>query len=73
LTIVGATHRDQVPDILKAGDIKLDADTMKAIDKVTRDILYPMGWTPRAHEKFVGHIRIDWVMIVPRETKGRRS
>lgn len=42
-TIVGATHRDQVPDILKAGEIKLDADTMKAIDRVTKDILYPMG------------------------------
>lgn len=25
------------------GRLHLDADMMKAIDKVTRDILYPMG------------------------------
>ena len=42
-TIVGATHIDQVPDILAAGDVTLDADTMKKIDAVTKDILYPMG------------------------------
>jgi len=42
-TIVGATHIDQVPDIVAAGDVTLDADTMKKIDAVTKDILYPMG------------------------------
>ena len=42
-TIVGATTAEQVPDILAAAEVTLDAETMKAIDKVTKDILYPMG------------------------------
>jgi aryl-alcohol dehydrogenase-like predicted oxidoreductase len=42
-TIVGATHIDQVADILAAAEVTLDADTMKKIDAVTKDILYPMG------------------------------
>lgn len=42
-TIVGATHADQVGDILKAADLTLDAETMKAIDKVSKEIMYPMG------------------------------
>ena len=42
-TIVGASHFDQVADILAAGEITLDADVMKKIDAVTKDILYPMG------------------------------
>jgi len=42
-TIVGATHEDQVDDILAAGDLTLDADVMKKIDGVTKELLYPMG------------------------------
>jgi len=42
-TIVGVTHTDQVPDILKAADVKLSPETMKAIDAVTKEIMYPMG------------------------------
>ena len=42
-TIIGATHADQVPDILKAGAVKLSPETMKAIDAVTKEIMYPMG------------------------------
>ena len=42
-TIVGATHEDQVPDILAAADVTLSPETMKAIDGVTKEILYPMG------------------------------
>jgi aryl-alcohol dehydrogenase-like predicted oxidoreductase len=42
-TIVGATHEDQLPDIFAAADLKLAPETMKAIDAVTKDILYPMG------------------------------
>ena len=42
-TIVGATHPDQVPDILAAADVTLDAATMKAIDAVSKEIMYPMG------------------------------
>ena len=34
---------DQVDDILAAGDLTLDADVMKKIDAVTKEILYPMG------------------------------
>ena len=42
-TIVGATHVDQVDDILAAADLTLDAEVMKKIDAVTKEILYPMG------------------------------
>lgn len=42
-TIVGASHEDQLDDIFAAADLVLDADTMKAIDAVTKDILYQMG------------------------------
>ena len=42
-TIVGVTHEDQLPDILAAADLVLDDDVMKAIDAVTKEILYPMG------------------------------
>ncbi len=42
-TIVGATHPDQMPDILAAADITLSAETMKEIKAVTTEIRYPMG------------------------------
>ncbi len=42
-TIVGATHEDQLPDIFAAADLKLAPEVMKAVDAVTKDILYPMG------------------------------
>lgn len=42
-TIVGATHEDQLDEIFAAGDLDLDAETMKKIDAVTKEILYPMG------------------------------
>lgn len=42
-TIVGATHPDQLDDILAAADLTLDADTMRKIDAVSKEILYPMG------------------------------
>jgi aryl-alcohol dehydrogenase-like predicted oxidoreductase len=42
-TIVGATHIDQVDDILAAADLKLSPEVMKAIDAVSKEILYPMG------------------------------
>jgi len=42
-TIVGATHEDQVDDIIAAGDLTLTDEVMKAIDAVTKEILYPMG------------------------------
>ncbi len=42
-TIVGATHADQVPDILKAAEVTLDAETLKKIDAVSKEIMYPMG------------------------------
>jgi aryl-alcohol dehydrogenase-like predicted oxidoreductase len=41
-TIVGATHADQVHDILAAADLVLPDDVMKACDKVSREIMYPM-------------------------------
>lgn len=42
-TIVGATHTDQLDEIFAAIDLTLDAETMKRIDAVSREILYPMG------------------------------
>ena len=42
-TIVGATHADQVPDILAAANVTLDAATLKRIDAVSKEIMYPMG------------------------------
>lgn len=42
-TIVGATHTDQLPDIFAAADLELSDDVMKAVDAVTKEILYPMG------------------------------
>jgi aryl-alcohol dehydrogenase-like predicted oxidoreductase len=42
-TIVGATTAEQMPEILAAADVVLPDDVMKAIDKVSADIRYPMG------------------------------
>jgi len=42
-TIVGATHSDQLPEIFAAIDLKLDADILKKIDQVSREIRYPMN------------------------------
>lgn len=42
-TIVGATSPEQVPDLLAAADVTLDADTMRRINAVSREIPYPMG------------------------------
>ena len=42
-TIVGATHPDQLDNILAAADLTLDAETVRKIDAVSKEILYPMG------------------------------
>ena len=42
-TIVGVTREDQLDDIFAAADLVLSPEVLKAIDDVTRDILYPMG------------------------------
>ena len=42
-TIVGATSPEQLPDLLRGGEVELPADLRTACDRVTRDILYPMG------------------------------
>jgi aryl-alcohol dehydrogenase-like predicted oxidoreductase len=42
-TIVGATREDQLDDIFAAADLTLGDDILKAIDAVTRELLYPMG------------------------------
>jgi aryl-alcohol dehydrogenase-like predicted oxidoreductase len=42
-TIVGVSAEDQLADILAARDLVLTDDVMKAIDAVTKEILYPMG------------------------------
>lgn len=42
-TIVGVSAFDQLAEILAAADLVLPAEVMKAIDKVSREIMYPMG------------------------------
>ncbi len=42
-TIVGATREDQLADIFAAADLTLEPAILKAIDAVTKEILYPMG------------------------------
>ena len=42
-TIVGVSHEDQLPAILAAADLVLPDDMMKALHKVSRDVMYPMG------------------------------
>ncbi len=42
-TIVGVTHEDQLADILAASDLTLTDEVMKAVDAVTKEIMYPMG------------------------------
>lgn len=42
-TIVGVTREDQLDDIFAAADVVLSPEVLKAIDEVTRDIMYPMG------------------------------
>ena len=46
-TIVGVSHEDQLPEIFAASELKLDAAVMKAVNEVTREILYPMGQRER--------------------------
>lgn len=42
-TIVGATRPEQMPDILAAADVTLEAQTLDLIDAVSKEIPYPMG------------------------------
>ena len=42
-TIVGATRPEQMPDILAAADLTLEPGILAGIDKVSREIRYPMG------------------------------
>ena len=42
-TIIGATRVEQLDDTLAAAGVTLDADTLKACDRVRKEIPYPMG------------------------------
>ena len=42
-TIVGATRPDQLPELLRGAAVALPDDVVTACDRVTRDVLYPMG------------------------------
>ncbi len=42
-TIVGVTHEDQLADIFAASELVLGDDVIKAINAVSKEILYPMG------------------------------
>jgi aryl-alcohol dehydrogenase-like predicted oxidoreductase len=42
-TIVGATTAEQLDQLLAGAEIKLTPEALAAVDKLTREILYPMG------------------------------
>jgi aryl-alcohol dehydrogenase-like predicted oxidoreductase len=42
-SIIGATRAEQLDPVLKAADVKLSQEVLDAVDKVSREILYPMG------------------------------
>ena len=42
-TIVGATTAEQLDDILLASELTLEPETLKKINAVSQDILYPLG------------------------------
>ena len=42
-TIVGATSPEQMPDILAAADVVLTPEVLAKINKVSKEIPYPMG------------------------------
>lgn len=42
-TIVGASREDQLPEIFAAIDLVLSDETLKAINAISREIMYPMG------------------------------
>jgi len=42
-TIVGVTQEDQLPEILAAADLTLEDSVMAEINKISREIMYPMG------------------------------
>ena len=42
-TIVGATHPDQMDDIIKAADVTISSEANKKIDEVSVEHRYPMG------------------------------
>jgi aryl-alcohol dehydrogenase-like predicted oxidoreductase len=42
-TLIGATHPDQLDDVLAAADAKIPPDALAAVDKISKEIRYPMG------------------------------
>ena len=42
-TLIGVTHRDQLDVHLAAADAKLPDEALAAVDRLAREIRYPMG------------------------------
>ena len=42
-TIIGATHPSQLDETLKAAEVSLSAEALARCDRISREILYPMG------------------------------
>ncbi len=42
-TLVGATNPEQLDDILAAADVTLSKEALDAVNKISKEILYPMG------------------------------
>ncbi|HEX2673353.1 MAG TPA: aldo/keto reductase, partial [Polyangiaceae bacterium] len=42
-TIIGATSAEQLPEIVRATEVKLPQEILTKVDEISREILYPMG------------------------------
>lgn len=42
-TIIGATRPEQLDDSLKAAEVTIPAEALQAVDKLTRELMYPLG------------------------------
>jgi aryl-alcohol dehydrogenase-like predicted oxidoreductase len=42
-TLIGATHPDQLDPLLAAADARIPADALAEVDRISREIRYPMG------------------------------
>jgi aryl-alcohol dehydrogenase-like predicted oxidoreductase len=42
-TIIGATSAEQLPEIVRASEVKLPQEVLTKVDEISREILYPMG------------------------------
>ena len=42
-TLIGATHPDQLDDVIAAAEAKIPPEALNEVDKISREIRHPMG------------------------------